>query len=250
MDRGPSPASSEISLGGEGPMPADDLEARDVWLQQSVDTIGGDGFIDHRVVVPPGSVVVTHHQIFHRASRAEDGTFRPMVKLGAARISEPLPAEAAAADAETAEDSALLQAMRAYTQGQQCPACDGSADLDALSATLLSDPSDVVRLEAAHALAAAARAEGGGAALEALGAAFELHLDNEAASRNAMYGLCAVGPEAVGVATAVLESSSAAGQADEEGSGWKLACNAAHILGQTTTTPDTRVRPSLPTGTD
>ena len=236
LDRGERPGASEIGLSADGPMP-EEFELRDKWLQASADLIGGsaeDGFVDYRVEVPPGSVVICHHQLFHRASRSEEGYFRPMVKLGAARISEPLPGDSPAPP--TLPGSSLLGAMWDYAQGRERTVGTVGADIPQLVVTLQTDPSDVQRMEAAHALADAAVAAGGrGAAMEALLDAFGMHLANEAASRNAMYGLCAVGDAAVGPACAVLAKAAAAGQTDDTGKGWKEACNAAHVLGQAAT---------------
>jgi hypothetical protein len=252
LDRGERPSSSEISLlAPGGPMP-EDFEERDAWLQESADLIGGSaemGFVNHRVEVAPGSVIITHHQLFHRASRAEEGSFRPMVKLGAARISEPVPPASSTADAplpSTLPPTALLRTMWGYTRGSM-QASVGSDDaqqveLDQLVETLRTDLSDVSRMEAAHVLAEQAVAAGGsGPAMTALVETFKLHLANEAGSRNAMYGLAAVGFAAVPAACDVLATAAAAGQTDEAASGWKLACNCAHILGQAATTHETQL---------
>ena len=93
-------------------------------------------------------------------------------------------------------------------------------------------------MEAAHALAEVAsrgRAKAS-AALNALLDAFRLHLDNEGASRAAMYGLCAVGDAAVSPICTVLAEAAVPGQVDATANGWKLACNATHVLGQAATT--------------
>ena len=244
LDRGESPGASEISLNAEGPMPVELVE-RDTWLQASADLIGGSaeqGFTNHLVTVPPGSVVITHHQLFHRASRAEEGQFRPMVKLGAARISEPrlAPPPRATPTAVTAPSGAqspmLLQAMWSYTQGASRDHGGGASvsaaeeeqeqegKLSSLQWTLRHDSFDVRRCEAAHALGAlaAAAADDQNSAMTALLESFRMHLANEGASRNAMYGLCASGVGAVGPACVVLTEASVANQADETACGWKL----------------------------
>ncbi len=103
-----------MRLAGPGEMPAEH-GARDRWLRESIEPLGGDGFgtadEDLRVVVPTGAVLITHCEhhcqmahftvssklmlradhIFHRASRHSGGDtpWRPMVKMGAARVSEP-----------------------------------------------------------------------------------------------------------------------------------------------------------------
>ena len=240
LDRGESPASSEISLNADGPMPAD-FAARDEWLQQSVDLLGGsveDGFINHRVEVPPGAVVICHHQLFHRASRSEKGFFRPMVKLGAARISEPLSNGEPSGPPPTLPRSSLMSAMWSFTQGKTISSSStGESDQVGCISTLHESSSDVQRMEAAHRLAQVA--SGGGAkataAMNALLDAFRLHLDNEAASRAAMYGLCAVGDAIVGPICTILSEAAIPGQVDATANGWKLACNAIHVLGQTAT---------------
>ena len=268
LDRGERPGGSEIGLSADGPMP-EDFAARDEWLQASADCIGGSvdtGFIDHRVEVPPGSVVICHHQLFHRASRSEEGYFRPMVKLGAARISEPRGGDSSAP--AMLPGSSLQAAMWDYAQGRErtVDTVGVATDVPKLVATLQADPSDVQRMEAAHALADAAVAAGGsGAAMEALLDAFTTHLQNEAASRNAMCeyasnpdhhnsvardiserllviadGLCAVGDAAVTPVCAVLAEAAVAGQTDTTGIGWKLACNAAHVLGQAATSHESQ----------
>jgi hypothetical protein len=243
LDRGERPASSEIGLDADGVMPAD-FAARDEWLQQSVDQIGGsveDGFIDYRVEVPPGAVVICHHQLFHRASRSEKGFFRPMVKLGAARISEPLSGGEPSAPPPALPRSSLMTAMWSFTQGQtsNTPSSSaGSSDLGRCITTLHEHFSDVQRMESAHALAEVA-SRGGAKATSAMNAlldAFRLHLDNEAASRAAMYGLCAVGDAAVSPICTVLVEAAVPGQVDATANGWKLACNATHVLGQAATT--------------
>ena len=245
MDRGERPGASEIGLGADGPMPSDspDFVARDAWLQKSVDRIGGsaeDGFVDYRVVVPPGAVVICHHQLFHRASRSQQGYFRPIVKLGAALISEPVSDGDAASPPSNLPRSSLTTAMWNYAQGQSNNRSGTAAsDVATCIRTLHEDPSDVKRLEAAHALADVVTGAACPEATLAMGAllgAFRLHLGNEAASRNAMYGLCAVGDAAVSPVCTVLAEAAKAGQVDSTANGWKLACNATHVLGQTATT--------------
>lgn len=239
LDRGERPQSSEISLSAEGPMPSH-FEARDEWLQQSVDQVGGSiemGFINYRVEVPAGAVIICHHQLFHRASRSEEGYFRPMVKLGAARISEPcLDAETLSPPLNLASSS-LLKTMWNYAKGQRTSSSMVARNITGCIATLNDDPSDVKRMEASHALAEIASGASVMAtvAMDALLDAFRLHLDNEGASRNAMYGLCAVGDMAVRPVCAVLAAAASHGQVDTSANGWKLACNATHILGQVAT---------------
>ena len=54
---------SGVRLAGPGEMPAEH-GARDRWLRESIEPLGGDGFgtadEDLRVVVPPGAVLITH----------------------------------------------------------------------------------------------------------------------------------------------------------------------------------------------
>ena len=53
------------------------------------------------------------------------------------------------------------------------------------------------------------------------------------------YGLCATGDAAVKDGCDILAEAGAGGQTDDSACGWKLACNAAHLLGQTASTNET-----------
>ena len=123
LDRGPTPGGSEISIVGDGPMP-EDFADRDRWFGEAIAQLGGvegDGIAveNHLVELPPGSIAITHHQVFHRASRnTQQDPWRPMVKLGAARVSEPLPCHGCASDSAAAPVPSCIEstvaAMRRY----------------------------------------------------------------------------------------------------------------------------------------
>jgi hypothetical protein len=193
-DRGPMPAGSEVGLSGGGsegggPMPRAHAQ-RDEWLRRSMGALAGgasgDAFENKLVTVPIGGVIITHHQLFHRASRAQPSNFRPMFKLGAARLSEPLarpPAAAAACcptpatlvDPSTTTgvlSPTLLRCMWSYLHGMSAgstggrPAALGCVRQHA-AALMARGGGEVERLEAAHTLAQLASTHSAAAAAAA-----------------------------------------------------------------------------------
>eukprot|EP01051_Picozoa_sp_SAG22_P003467 SAG22_NODE_169_length_16721_cov_6.494104_9_plen_699_part_00 len=248
---------------GLGPMP-EPHAARDEWLLKQANSFGDAGRLDFRVVVPPGSVLLTDYHIYHRASRSAgpDAPWRPNVKLGAARISEPTaPAvsrpswgsallgpqqQPEAHGATPAVHSAVWDWLAGGRPGQQ-PAAAGGADMAAVErdkAVLRESASDVDRVEAAHRLAVAAGgaapAPAAVAALEALTDAYlagvptskravaygGAHGDGgDVAHRAAKYGLCAAGPAATEAVAAALAAAVSA-------QNWAAVPSAAHVLGQ------------------
>ena len=69
-----------------------DLALRDsARVSAAKDLLGDDSLEETFVEVPAGTVVLCHHDLFHRASRISgDAPWRPMIKLAAARMSEPI----------------------------------------------------------------------------------------------------------------------------------------------------------------
>ena len=68
-----------------------DLAVRDeARVRGARELLGDDSMEEVFVTVPGGTVVLCHHDLFHRASRSEQGArWRPMLKVAAARMSEP-----------------------------------------------------------------------------------------------------------------------------------------------------------------
>ena len=229
-----------------GPMPEPHAD-RDAWLLKQANSFGDEGREDFRAVVPPGAVLLTDYHIYHRASRnaGPDAPWRPNVKMGAARISEPTAttprsswAVASAAQPPLDSTPAVHSAVWSWLAGGPRPADPGAATEQ--GAALLHDStSEVQRVEAAHRLAAAA-AGGSSAALDSLLDAFAAgsHTSTRAVSyggafgdggdaphRAAKYGLSAVGPVAAPAVAAALTAAVAAQQ-------WREVPDAAHVLGQ------------------
>jgi hypothetical protein len=71
-----------------------DLTIRDALrLAGARELLGDAGIHEHFLTVPAGSAVLCHHDLFHRAARrrAVSAAWRPMLKVAAARVSEPVP---------------------------------------------------------------------------------------------------------------------------------------------------------------
>jgi hypothetical protein len=239
-------------VAGLGPMP-EPHDERDAWLLKQANSFGDEGRQDFRAVVPKGAVLLTDYHIYHRASRnaGPDAPWRPNVKMGAARISEPTAAAAARLpswDAVVAAGGQLLPLDEATPAVHSAvwswlAGCGGQSHgterVAQDAAVLHGSPSEVARTEAAHRLAAAS-AGGSAVALEALLGAFDggSHTGpaavnyggafgdgGDAAHRAAKYGLCSAGPAATEPAAVALTAAVAAGE-------WGRVPDAAHVLGQ------------------
>ena len=140
--------------------------------------------IEVSVVVPPGTVLLHHYEISHRASGRTDDSqpFRCMFKLQFTRCSEPIaPSWAAAAHcpnpfrgagaAAGLPHSAAMAATWDWLSGCWGAAQPGPAASDTavaqLLATMATAPTEAARVTAAYGLGDAARA-GSGAALAGL----------------------------------------------------------------------------------
>ena len=232
-----------------GPMP-DNHEDRDAWLLQQANSFGDEGRQDFRAVVPPGAVLITDYHIYHRASRnaGPDAPWRPNVKMGAARISEPVatddhwPSWSAVSAATPPLDStpAVDSAVWDWLAGLP-PPMDPDTTTEQDAALLHESKSEVQRVEAAHRLAAAAAA-GVTAALDGLVQGFRAgshtstravvyagaHGDGgDTAHRAAKYGLAVSGPVATEAVVMALNDAVVAGE-------WQEVPDAAYVLGQCT----------------
>eukprot|EP01043_Picozoa_sp_COSAG02_P022777 COSAG02_NODE_1193_length_13958_cov_4.939029_14_plen_669_part_00 len=229
-----------------GPMP-DSHEDRDAWLLKQANSFGDEGREDFRVIVPPGAVLITDYHIYHRASRnaGPDSPWRPNVKMGASRISEPAYASLPPwADVPIELISpldgtpAVHKSIWAWLAGSSAQT-ESSSTIEDDDAVMCQSKSEVERVEAAHRLASAA-AGGNARALDALLAAFNagVHTSTAAISyggafgdggdavhRAAKYGLCSAGP----AATAVVIENVTDAVAQQQ---WQLVPDAAHVIGQ------------------
>ena len=141
-----------------GPMP-ESHEARDEWLLKQANSFGDEGRQDFRAVVPPGAVLLTDYHIYHRASRnaGPDAPWRPNVKMGASRISEPTAKENLPSwDVMTGlpdTTPAVHSAVWSWLAGRAPRHLDAQAvalNTTPDAAVLCSSASDVERVEAAH----------------------------------------------------------------------------------------------------
>jgi hypothetical protein len=229
-----------------GPMPESHKD-RDEWLLKQANSFGDEGREDFRVVVPPGAVLITDYHIYHRASRnaGPDAPWRPNVKMGASRISEParlgfpqwtdVPIKLMSPLDGT---PAIHKSVWAWLTGRSVPT-ESNSIVEDDNAAMCQSNSEVERVEAAHRLGSAS-AGGNARALDALLDAFHagVHTSTAAISyggafgdggdavhRAAKYGLCSAGPAATSAVVASL--TDAVGQQQ-----WQLVPDAAHVIGQ------------------
>jgi hypothetical protein len=166
---------------------------------------------ERRMVVPAGSLLVMHRDVFHRGGRAWPGaTWRPMFKMGASRVSDPLPASASTSSVvpplSAATTASALCAARAnaweWLHGlpAQPPVARPAARLPHPAAAVLQGAAtEVERIEAAYLLASEGQVS---VLLESL-----LSGGREACCRAACYGLRSTvrrGGAAADVAVATL----------------------------------------------
>lgn len=229
-----------------GPMP-ESHEERDRWLLKQANSFGDEGRQDFRVVVPAGAVLMTDYHMYHRASRnaGPDAPWRPNVKMGAARISEPLRSNLPSwkdvpVQLEPPLDAtpAVHESIWAWLAGDTTPT-QSSTGIDEAAQQMRQSKSEVERMEAAHRLASAA-ACGCAHALKELVDAFDdgVHTSEKAMSyagafgdggaaihRASKYGLCSAGPT---VTPAIISrlTDAVAGQQ------WQLVPDAAYVIGQ------------------
>lgn len=227
-----------------GPMPKSHA-ARDEWLLQQANSFGDEGREDFRVVVPPGAVLITDYHIYHRASRnaGPDAPWRPNVKMGASRISEPvyatLPQWPPVKLARPLDGTpAVHKSVWAWLTGSSVPT-ESNIAIEEDVERMHESKSEVERVEAAHRLASAA-AGGNARALDALLDAFNrgFHTSAKAISyggafgdggdgvhRAAKYGLCSAGPAAAAAMLPDLTNAVASAQ-------WQLVPDTCHVIGQ------------------
>lgn len=214
----------------------EDVSVRDQRLEGAVDLLlGQDGAVagerdaaattdaagqmlrQRFIEVKGGSVVIIHHDLFHRGSRrrSDDAPWRPMFKQSARRVSDP--AAPSWASSEPTDDNknpfvtdgvapgtasvwgSVYNYMRA--KGYQCmdeQVGVSRATLQAAAAVLLDGGrAEIVRMGSAYLLGNAVRQPPmRDLALEALGSAL-LHPTHECSRRAATYGLSVAGAGAI-----------------------------------------------------
>jgi hypothetical protein len=189
---------------------------RDERIARGLTLLGDPAAVDLRVLVPAGSVLMWHPDLFHRVSRSgvdgvtnHDVPIRHMMGGGFSRGSEPTASYAATViDSEEFAVDPVAQPVWAAnlawlrggrTQSWKCAA--GADEVPSLRSLIENSGSDRERTSAAHRLGWLCKAEGGGAAAGSLLGL--LAAGREAEQRAAMFGLCVGG--GAGAADRLLE---------------------------------------------
>jgi len=177
-----------------------------------------------KIEVPAGTLAVVHHDMFHRQCRHdEDAVWRPMIKMGAVRVAEPLPSDLLSERFE----NALHNEVAGWLSGTLPSA--GSDDVTALAAEALDAASEVSRFDAACGLGQLARS----GSAEALGVLMELFCgEAERGRRSALLGAGRAGLDAVAPLLQVLAHPPELVSADGFETQAHVAVDAAYAVGQ------------------
>jgi hypothetical protein len=242
------------------------VAVRDERIVAGLRLLGDPAAADVRLLVPAGSVVLKHNEIFHRVSRSgldgrtnHDVPARFMLGGGFFRGSEPV----RSGPATQCHDSALFAAdavahpvwsanlgwLRDGRAGRwSCPGWRARQPVERAAAAMAASPSEAERTAAGYRLGGSIRRGGAGRAAAVAALVAGLVSGGEATQRAATYGLSVAGQAAVAPLLSVVaaqlerEGDEAAGGGDVpavglHGGRWQIITCACFALGEASERP-------------